>query len=84
MAARTPAGAAGEERAVIAPANKNAAGLGLLLEMAFQTKIRVPLRQHLVVDRAMRIVAGGAAFAHGLVFENKWTALSGVALRAGI
>ena len=84
MAARTPAGAAGEERAVIASADKDAARLRLLLEVAFQTKIRVPLRQHLVVDRAMRIVAGGAALANRFMFENKRPALRSVTLRARV
>ena len=84
VAARAPAGAPGEERAMIAPADKDLAGLGLLLEVAFQAKILVPLREHLVIDCAVRIVAGGATFANRFVFEDVRPALGGVAFRAGV
>ena len=69
---------------MIASADKDFARFGLLLEMAFQTKVCVPLGEHLVVDRAMRIVAGGAAFADCFVLENKWAALSGVTFCTGV
>lgn len=84
VTAGAPASAPGEERAVIASANEDFSGLGLLLKMAFQTKILVSLREHLVVDRSMRIVAGSAAFTNRFVFENERPALSGVALRTGV
>ena len=50
VAARAPAGASGEERAVIASANEDASGRGLLLEMALQAEILVALHQELLVD----------------------------------
>ena len=84
VAACAPASAPGEERAVIASADEDFSGLSLLLEMAFQTKVLVPLREHLVINRAVRIVAGGAAFADRFVFENERPALSCVALGARV
>ena len=84
VATGAPASSSREERAVIPSANKNAARLGLLLEMAFQTKVSIPLREHFVIDRAMRIVAGGATFTNRFVFENERAPLRCVALRTGI
>ena len=55
-----------------------------LLEVAFQAQVRVADGQQLGVDRPVRGVANGAAFMQGLVFENKRTALRGVAANAGI
>ena len=52
--------------------------------MALETKIRVPRHKHLVVDRAVRIVTSGAAFAHRFMLEHKRTALRCVALTAGV
>src|SRR5829696_7505134 len=52
--------------------------------MAFETKIRVAGFEHLVIDGSVRIMAGGAAFAHRFVLENKRAALSGVAIAAGV
>ena len=52
--------------------------------MTLETQVRVPLHQHLVVRRTMRVMAGGATFPYRLVFEDKWPALRHVALRAGI
>ena len=79
-----PARPLAEERGVVAAANDNHAGSCLLLEVALQTEVGVALHQHLIVRRAVRIVAGGAAFADGFVLENKGPALSGVALNASI
>jgi len=42
MAASRPARPLRKERGMIGVSNKNSAGLGLLLEMALQTKRRVP------------------------------------------
>ena len=55
-----------------------------LLEMALQTKIRVPHGQHFGIDAAVRVVTGGAAFAHGFVPEHVRTALGRVTLQAAI
>ena len=84
VTAGAPASAPGEERAVIASANEDFSGLCLLLKMAFQTKILVSLREHLVVDRAVGIVAGRAAFANRFVFEHIRSTLGGVALRTRV
>ena len=56
----------------------------LLLEVAFEAKIGVAGDEHLVVDSAVRVVTGGASFAHGLMLEDKRSALGGVALATGI
>jgi hypothetical protein len=51
------------------------------LSMAFQTKIIVSFDQHLGIDRAMRLMADGAAVAQGLVFESVNLRLFAVTLR---
>ena len=84
MAAGGPARSLTEERGVIAAANDNHAGSCLLLEVALQTEVGVALDKHFVVRRAVRIVAGGATFTDGFVLENKGSALSDVALHAGV
>lgn len=38
--------------------------------VALQAKIVVPLDEHLRVDGAVRVVAGRAAFTHGVVFVD--------------
>ena len=80
MAARAPATAALQERRMVPAADENDVRRGLLLEVALEAKILVPLDQHLVVHRSVRIVAGGAAFADGLVLKHKRAALRNVAL----
>ena len=42
-----------------------------LLEVAFEAQIVVPHREHLLIDRAVRLVAGGASIAHGFVLEHE-------------
>ena len=84
VAAGAPASAPGEERAVIASADEDFSGLSLLLEMAFQTKILVSLREHLVINRPVRIVTGGAAFTNRFVFEHIRSTLGRVALGARV
>ena len=49
-----PAGALLQARRVIAIADENLSVLRLLLEMAFQTQVGVALRQHALIDRAVR------------------------------
>ena len=41
------------------------------LGMASQTKIHIPLREQLGVDRAVRVMAGRAPLAHRGMLENK-------------
>ena len=84
MAARRPTGATGQETRVVTPTDKNHSRSGLLLEMALQAKRVVPLHQHLLIHGAMHRMAGGAAFAHRLVLEDKGTALRRVAPCAGV
>lgn len=53
----------------------------LYLGVATQAQICVALQEHLLVDRAMRIVANRAALAEGFVFEDKWPGLVPMTLR---
>lgn len=84
MAAGAPAGASREERTVITSTDEDFAGRGLLLEMALQTKVRITLREHLVMDGAMRIVTGGASLAGRFMLEDERTALRDMALGASV
>lgn len=52
-------------------------------QMAAQAEIAVTGDQHLLIDRAVRIVAGDATFTHRTVFIDEGSFLLGVALRAG-
>ena len=84
VAARRPARAPGQRTAVVASADEDDSGSGLLLEVAFEAESRVALHQHLAVDRAVNRVACRAAFAHRFVLENKRPALRGVTLAASL
>src|SRR5690349_1907000 len=68
---------------VIGTADDNS-GWRLLLEVAPETKIGIARDQHLVVHRAVRIVAGCATFPHRFMLEDERPALRRVALTAGI
>ena len=68
---------------MVDPADKEAAA-GLLLEMAFQAEALIAHLKHFVIHRAVGIMAGGAAFAHGLMFKHERPALGDVAFKAGI
>jgi hypothetical protein len=59
-------------------------GHPLGLEVTLEAEILVALNEHFVIRAAMRIVAGGAAFANGFVFENEWPALLHMALHTGV
>lgn len=52
--------------------------------MAFEAKIVVALDEELGVDRAVRVVADGAAFAQSFVLEDKWFGLLAMTLGAGL
>ena len=80
MTARRPAGALLQALIVALATDQDDAALHLL-EMAFQAQVRVAHVQHPGVDGAMRAVASGAAFAHGLVFKHMRTALRGMTLQ---
>src|SRR5213075_2309991 len=68
---------------VIAVPDENLAVAGLLLEMAFQTQVRAALREHFLIHRAVRRMAGDATFAHRFMLKNKRPALRGVTLQTG-
>jgi len=50
--------------------------------VAFQAEIVVTFDEHLGVDRAVRLVTDGAAFAHRFMFEDEGPRLLAVTLRA--
>lgn len=52
------------------------------MRVAAQAKIRIILNKHFAIDRAVRIVANGAAFAHRFVLEHKRPRLVLMTLRA--
>jgi hypothetical protein len=64
---------------VVHPANQELTQPALLLEVAPQAEIGVPLGQQTGVDGPMRAVAGRAAFAQGLVLEHVRASLGVVA-----
>jgi hypothetical protein len=60
------------------------AGYRLNLRVTSQTKICITLGQQLGVDRPVRAVANGAAFAQGRMLEDERPRLFAVALAAGV
>ena len=56
---------------------------GLLLEMAFEAKVGVALREQPLVYRAMRRMAAHTAFPNRFMLEDERAALRGVALETG-
>ena len=86
VAAGGPATAEGQTRGVIPAADVNppVRRRALNLRMAAETQVRIRHGQHLGVDRAMGIVAGRAAFAQRLMFEDERPALFAMALEAGL
>lgn len=82
MTARAPAGPfACKSGGVIHVADEDPGGR-LLLEMAAQAQRGVTRNEHSRVHAAVRVVAGGAAFAHRLMLEHERPELLGVALGA--
>jgi hypothetical protein len=85
VAAGRPAGAALDEIGVRNFTDHKVAGknVGTLnLQVALEAKIVVALDEELAIDRAVRAMASGAAFAEGFVFVNEGAALFAMALRA--
>ena len=84
MTTGSPAGAEVDEGAVGHIADGNAAGCArsLHLGMATEAEIRIPDGEHLGIDRAVRIVASRAAFAHRRVLKNHRLGLFPMALGA--
>jgi hypothetical protein len=83
VATRVPAGAALEEGGVVEAADEDLAAGRLLLEMALKAEGGIALGEEPGIDGAVGMMAGGAAFAHGFVFEDVGTALGGMALVTG-
>ena len=81
VAGRGPAGAAAHGQRVIFVADKEAS-VPLRLRMAAQAQIRIRLVKHLVIDRAVRVMATDAALAQRFVLEDKTLRLLAVAIRA--
>jgi len=69
---------------VVNIANEQLPGGGGALDVAFQAKRLVAFGEHPGIDRAMRVMAGGAAFADGFVLVNKRAVLGGMALKTGL
>lgn len=84
MAARSPAGASGNESPMINPADQQLTGRRLLLKVTLQTERLISHLEHFIIHRAMRIMAGGAALAQRFVLENKGAFLGRVTRDARI
>ena len=67
---------------MIESADEDLSATSLLLKMAFQAQSGVALGKHLGIHRAVRMVTGGAPFAHRLVFKNVRPSLLGMARQA--
>jgi hypothetical protein len=78
MAAGGPAGAEGEEGAMIDLADPDAVAGGDL-GVAFQAEMGIGFGEEFTVDGAVGLVAGGAAFAEGFVLEDKGAGLIAMA-----
>ena len=83
VTAGAPAGAAIEGSGVVATADQDLTGDGLLLEMALETERGIALGEHLLIDGAVRLVAGQTPFPRGLVFIDKRAALDRMTFEAG-
>lgn len=84
VASGAPARPARQKRGMIATADQDVTDAGLLLEVALEAEILIPLGQELVIYGAMRIVAARAAFPHRLMLEHERAALRDMAFGAGI
>ena len=83
VAARGPARALLEAKGVVRPADENPASVHLL-EVAFQTEVRVANRQQLGVNRTVGRMTCAAPFAQGFVFKHVGTPLRGMAGKAAL
>ncbi len=85
MTARSPAGSHLEKSRVVGVANIEMAGRNvraLVLCVAAHAKVGVVINEHFLVDGTVGVVANGATFVHGLMFEDEWPCLVLVALCA--
>lgn len=84
MAAGAPAGALRQQQCVIKAADEHFASGAAFGDVAFQAQRGVALGEQLGVHRAMRLMAGGAAFTHGFMLEHVRPALGIMALGADL
>ena len=82
VAAGRPAGAARQEKGVVEPSDQDLTIYLLFLKMALKAKRGVARSKHLGIDRSMRQVADGAAFAESLMLEHEGPPLHLMALEA--
>ena len=82
VAARRPAGAAVDVVTVVDAAVHDGGAAGLILEVTLVAEADVARFQHLVVNGAVRRVAGDTALAHDLVGESEVAALRRVTFGA--
>src|SRR5262245_27127514 len=67
---------------MILPANHQCPRRWRLLEMAFQTKRRIPRDEHLLIHRAVGLMTGRATFLQRIVLEHERPELFCVTLAA--
>src|SRR5512140_3411967 len=87
MTTGAPAGALAQQLGVGDLADVDLAGshaAALNLGVASEAEVRIGLGQKLAVQRAMRIVAGCAAFTHRLMLKNEGTGLFAMTLLAAL
>jgi hypothetical protein len=82
VAAGGPAGAVAQECAVVNVTEKNRSARGLCLGVAFDAQIVIALHEHFGIDRTVRVMADGAAFAQRRVLENERASLFAMTLGA--
>ena len=81
MTTRIPARALLNARRVVRTTDQDASAPDLL-EMTFETEIRVARGEHLGIDAPMSVVTRRTTFFHCFVFENIRATLGGMTLKA--
>ena len=80
-----PAGTgAGGAIAVSAATDGEVVAWELLLEVALEAEVGIPLGEHLLIDGTVWVMAGRATFTNGFVLEGEGAGLDSVAIRAGV
>jgi hypothetical protein len=78
----TPAGTAAQEGRVGNVTDVDLSGGGVHLGVALEAKIIVPLNEHLVRNRTVRLMTDRAAFPESFVFVDDWPGLFAMTLSA--